>query len=109
MIDDILKHIVSRSMAFVVLSVLRGSEKSAQEDTEREIANLAAEAKLQLFNAVMKEIIGEPLDYEKYGQCPACTASMMYQCSCDSGSLYTITQQRSKARKLFDIEESKPE
>lgn len=51
---------------------------------------------LALYKEMAGEVIGEEIDYEKYGKCPSCSAGYMYQCSCDSGSLYTVNQQRQR-------------
>ena len=55
----------------------------------------------QVYAGAISEIIGEELDYDKYGKCPACGATYMYQCTCDQGSLYTINQQRQRLQRLL--------
>lgn len=57
-------------------------------------SNRINEIKQQILQWVNDEVIGEEIDYDKNGPCPACTATRMYQCTCDNGSLHTVIRQR---------------
>lgn len=51
-----------------------------------------AESLATIEKLLLEKIQDAEIDYEKHGKCPACNASMMYQCSCDTASVYVVNK-----------------
>jgi len=62
------------------------------EQPYSEVEYWKAECLATIEKLLLEVIRDAEIKYEKYGECPACTASMMYQCSCDTASLYTVNK-----------------
>lgn len=76
-------------------------DKVITRETHKGSVNRVRHQTKQALYKAMLEVIGDTIEYDKYGKCPLCGAEYMYRCTCDNASEKTITSQRERLNQLF--------